>query len=53
MKVRTNDKAVLFELGTTREIELTWEELEQLEKLIKVLRSITDYQTPESLILRF
>ena len=52
MKVRTDDKGVLFELFTKKEIELTWEELDQLEKLIKVLRAITDQGTPVSLLLR-
>ncbi|MBA7495662.1 hypothetical protein ES702_06251 [subsurface metagenome] len=52
MKVRTDDKGVLFELFTNKEIELKWEELEQLEKLIKLLRAITDQGTPQSLLLR-
>lgn len=52
MKVRTDDKGVLFELATKKEIELTWEELKDLEALIKVLNAITDQGTPQSLLLR-
>lgn len=52
MKVRTDDKRVSFELSTEKEIELTWEELEQLEKLINLLRRLTDQAKPESLLLR-
>lgn len=52
MKVRTDEARAHFELGTEKEIDLTWEELEQLEKLIKILRRITDQAKPESLLLR-
>lgn len=51
MKVRTDNIGVAFQLFTQKEIALTWEELEQLEKLIKVLRAITDQGTPESILL--
>ncbi|MBA7621636.1 hypothetical protein ES703_29001 [subsurface metagenome] len=51
MKVRTHDKGALFELFSKKEVEFTWEELEQLEKLIKLLRAITDHGTPKSLLL--
>ena len=52
MKVRTDDKGVSFELLTTKEITVTWEELVQLEKLINVVRRITDQGTPESILIR-
>lgn len=52
MKVRTDDKGVFFQLDSAKDINLTWEELKNLEKLIKVLRAITDQGTPESLLLR-
>lgn len=51
MHVRTNEEGAHFELYTQKQIELSWEELEQLEKLIKVLRAITEMGTPKSLLL--
>lgn len=52
MNVRTDQKGIVFQLLTQKQIELTWVELDQLEKLIKALRNITDQGTPESLLLR-
>ncbi|MBA7496159.1 hypothetical protein ES702_06757 [subsurface metagenome] len=52
MKLRTDDKTVVFELLTGKEIELGWSELKQLETLIKILRSITDQAKPESVLVR-
>lgn len=53
MKVRTDGDNIMFTLKSEKEIDLTWQELADLEKLIKVLRSITDQHTPQSLLLRF
>jgi len=52
MKIRIEGDEILFQLPTEKEVTVTWTELKDLERLIKILRGITDVAIPKSLLLR-
>jgi len=52
MKIRIEGDEILFGLTSEKEVTVTWTELKDLERLIMILRSITDQSVPQSLLIR-